>query len=130
MVLQSCHQLLVGTSVVNAWMIFNKYCCAKPIKIRDFRESVRSILVTGKPTEAVTSGKRASKIDGRRAEHTLIKGSKGSNWKRSRKCYNMLATTKGSKVAREKCRRVNTFCNDCEGKSYTFANCFSVTDSK
>ena len=122
-------ELLAGTSVVNAWAIFNKYCCAKPISIIEFRENIASILVTGKPVEAVKSGKRASNIDGKRAQHTLVEGSKGSNRKRCRECYSMLATNEGSNVARAKCRRVNTFCNDCEGKPYLCVNCFSVTHS-
>ena len=58
-------ELLAGTSVVHAWVISHKYCCATPISITDLWENKMSVIVMGKPIEAVKSGKRASNIDGR-----------------------------------------------------------------
>ena len=83
-----------------------------------------------KTTEVVKSGKRALNVNGKRAEHTLIEGSNGSNRKRCRECYSMLATNEDSKVAKAKCCRVNIICDHCEDKPYLCVNCFSVTYSK
>ena len=69
-----------------------------------------------------------SKVSGKRTAHELIEadGPKSKSRKRSRSCYDQLANAEGTKTARSKTRRVNTYCNTCEDKPYLCVSCFNL----
>ena len=53
-------ELLAGTSVVNAWVIYNKYFSQKPVSLLGFQESLILSLLTGSPAENLRPGKKKS----------------------------------------------------------------------
>ena len=125
-------ELLTGTSVVNAWVIYNNYFSAgKKLSITDFKERIATQLITGKDGLQVTSGARHAVAVGKRKEHTLVEASSPSSKcrKRCRECYKMLSVNEGSEIARKKCRRVTTYCGDCEEKPFLCAKCFGINHS-
>ena len=66
-------ELLTGTSVANAWVIYNEYFSSgKKLSITEFKEKVATQLVTGKEEQQVTSGSRHAEVGGKRNEHTLV----------------------------------------------------------
>ena len=125
-------ELLTGTSVVNAWTIYNMYYSAgKDLSITEFKEKIATQLVTGKEGEIVKSGSRSASIGGAGHEHTLVESTGNSkSRKRCRECYKMIAKNEGTDVARKKCRRVKTFCDDCDDKPFMCVSCFGLAHSK
>jgi len=95
-------ELLTGTSVVNAWVLFNKYYSHTSVSITEFREQIAMFLVTGSHTERVKSGRRSQIIEGKRGQHTLIEPPTTKTRKRCHECYKMLSANEGSAVARDR----------------------------
>ena len=69
---QAAFELLLGTAVINSYILFNKFHTNKPISIKKFRESVVLLLLTGEPTENIKIGKDFSPIGGKRSLHVLV----------------------------------------------------------
>ena len=61
--------------------------------------------------------------------YLLKKMGKRDTRKRCRGCYEKISLSEGCKVARNKARRVNTFCNECEGKPHLCITCFAEKHS-
>ncbi|KAF2364254.1 PiggyBac transposable element-derived protein [Trinorchestia longiramus] len=54
-------ELLTGVSIVNAWVLFNKYYCgSRKWSMLNFRESVILSLLTNSPEEVLRPGRRSS----------------------------------------------------------------------
>ena len=51
-------ELIAGTSVVNAWIVYNKYFSKKPVSLLGFQESLTLSLLTGSPQENLRPGKK------------------------------------------------------------------------
>ena len=62
---KAAFELLLGTAVVNLYILFNKFHTNKPISIKKFRESVVLSFLTGKPTENIKIGKDFLPIRGK-----------------------------------------------------------------
>ncbi|XP_068204630.1 piggyBac transposable element-derived protein 4-like [Palaemon carinicauda] len=125
-------ELLLGTAIVNSYILFNKFHTNKPISIKKFRESVVLPLLTGKPTEDIMIGKDFSPIGGKRSLHVLVEldGKCRDVRKRCRGCYELLSKNEGSQIAARKARRVKTVCGQCEGKPHLCPSCFERLHSK
>ena len=122
---KAAFELLLGTSVVNSLILFNKYYATKKLSMNQFRESLVLSLLTGKSKEDIG---RPS-IQGKRSDHVLyeLPGSCRSVRKRCRGCYEVISQNEGSSVAAAKARRVKTVCNQCEGKPHLCPACFERT---
>ena len=123
---KAAFELLLGTSVVNSLILFNKYYATQKLSMKQFRESLVFSILTGKSTECV---RREPSIEGTRSEHALFElpGSSRSVRKRCRGCYDLISQNEGSAVASAKARRVKTVCNQCEGKPHFCLSCFERT---
>lgn len=123
---KAAFELLLGTSVVNACILFNKYHTNKQMSVKNFRESLIQSLLTGKPQEKVSKGRDRSLVSGNRSLHTLIEmdGKCRDTRKRCRGCYESISNAEGSKVAGKKARRVKTYCGKCEDKPFLCPSCF------
>ena len=119
-------EVIAGTSVVNAWVLYNQYYAAKTMSIRNFRESIVLASTRGINEEVSKPGKSSLNILGTlSSEHFLVEV-EGSKWQ-SRKGYDkMLTAFEGSKVARNKARKISTFFNACEGSPYLCIPCFNM----
>ncbi|XP_066974315.1 piggyBac transposable element-derived protein 4-like [Macrobrachium rosenbergii] len=129
---KAAFELLLGTAIVNSYILFNKFHTNKPISIKKFRESVVLSLLTGKPTEDIKIGKDFSPIGGKRSLHVLVEldGKCRDVRKRCRGCYELLSKNEGSQIAARKARRVKTVCGQCEGKPHLCPSCFERLHSK
>ncbi|XP_068235664.1 uncharacterized protein [Palaemon carinicauda] len=122
-------ELLTGTCIVNAWVLYNKYYSpGKPISITDFKQSIVMSFLKGKPEENIKPGPRRSQIEGTQSEHSLTEatGPKAKTRRRCRSCYEILSQNEGISVARKKARRVNTYCENCEGKPFFLSQLFHL----
>lgn len=119
-------ELIAGTSVVNACVLYNKYFSDKPMNLRHFRDSL-VLSLTGSATEILKPGRAASTVAGKRSQHSLeeLAGPKKNTRKRCRGCYEKLSLNEGFQIARNKARRVSTFCEQCDGKPHLCIPCFA-----
>ena len=96
-------ELLLGTSIVNAWVIFNQFCQQRrrKLSILEFKESVAMSLIIGISKEKLNPGSDRSLILGKRIGHEVIEadGPKSKTRKRCRSCYEQIAKAEGSKTA-------------------------------
>lgn len=126
---KAAFELLFGTSITNAYVLFNKYhtSASKSMSIKEFRESLVLSLLTDKPTEEIPVGNQKANIGGIRCEHVLCEsdGKTRDVRKRCRGCYDIISKNEGFKIASSKARRVKTFCNLCEGKPFMCPSCFA-----
>lgn len=123
-------ELIAGTSVVNAWILYNKYLSKKPVSLLNFQESLTLSLLTGSSQEDLRSGKRRVSVGGIRTEHqhylVEAEGPKRTSRKRCVSCYEMISINEGSKVASKKAKKVSTYCQLCEGNPYMCMSCFAT----
>ena len=122
-------ELLTATCVVNSFVLYNKYFCLtkKKFKITEFKENITMSLTGTSICESTSlSSKRAttSKIEGPRTNHQLIENKKIR--KRCVFCYEQIKLNEGLKMARNRTRRVHTFCEDCAGKPFLCVSCFNT----
>ena len=126
-------ELLLGTSMVNAWVLYNKFFQqqGKQMPILDFKESIMMSLVTGTLGMNLKPGPSSSVVSGIRSSHSLVEvdGPKSMKRKRCRGCYEQISAAEGSKVARSKARRISTYCDSCDGKPYLCISCFNMKHS-
>ena len=122
-------ELLTAMCIVNSFVLFNKYFCSpeKKLKITEFKEKLvvsltgNELVETSNPPSSPAS---TSKTGGRRINHQLIEDKKIR--KRCVSCYAQMKQNEGAKVARNKTRRVHTYCEDCDGKPFLCVNCFNL----
>ena len=69
---KAAFELLLGTSVVNACILYNKYHTQKPMPIKAFRESLILHFLTGKSNENLAIGREKCEISETRSEHSLV----------------------------------------------------------
>ena len=91
-------ELITGTSVVNAWVIYNKFIATKKTSLFTFQESLINQLVIGEHNQNVET---VHKEKYSRTHHTLLEagGSKQTSRKRCRGCYETISAHKGAKIA-------------------------------
>ena len=121
-------ELIGGTSVVNAHILYQKYCNGGKMTLRKFTESLILSIFTGDPTEHIRCGKRKQSLNVSSSEiHTLgeADGPKRKSRKRCKGCYEKISINEGFKVAGNKARRVSTFCTACDGKPFYCLPCFN-----
>jgi len=119
-------ELLLGTAVVNSFLLFNKYHAKKTLSMKEFRESLVLSLTTGSPTEKINTGRESLSLGGKRSSHFLVElqGQCRTVRKRCRGCYQILSLNEGSATAASKARRVKTVCNQCDGRPHLCLPCF------
>ena len=118
-------ELTTGTSVVNAWVMYNKFIATKKVSLCTFQESLINSLVIevhDQNPQTVQKQKNTS------TNHTLLEaeGSKRTSRKRCKGCYVTISANKGAKKARTSSKRIATYCNLCEGKPYFCLSCFNL----
>jgi hypothetical protein len=113
-------ELIFGTAIVNAWIIYNSRPNQNRLSITDFRKNLAKSLARIEEVCSTPSTKRNA--------HTFVKPEGSGRKKRNmcRGCYNNLRKTMSSKDAAKKVRRVITFCQDCEGQPGYCLPCFNV----
>ena len=58
--------------------------------------------------------------------NVLSEGNKENNGRKGcRGCYDKISKNENSKIARNKARRVSTYCVQCEGKPHLCITCFA-----
>ncbi|CAH2000212.1 unnamed protein product [Acanthoscelides obtectus] len=131
-------EILLGTCMVNSWVIYYGRN-AKKLSMLQFREKVaRGLLeeedieenikpediAANVPEQRVTKRPRASS---RIAHHKMQKydGTVRMIRKRCTSCYRKLQSTSGVKEARNKAKRVSTFCKDCPEQPTLCLQCFN-----
>ncbi|KAK9739763.1 hypothetical protein QE152_g8718 [Popillia japonica] len=114
-------ELLLGTTVVNSWIIYNMVSSIKP-GITEFRRQLAEQLVTKEVTIVQDLGPIP-----RKRLHAFIKPEgPGRKPRRScQGCYQDLRKTMGSRDADRKVRRIAIFCNDCPDKPAFCLACFN-----
>lgn len=125
-------ELILGTAVVNSFLIFNKYHAKKTLSMKEFRESLVLSLTTGIPTEKISIGRESLSLGGKRSSHFLVElqGQCRTARKRCRGCYQTLSLNEGSVTAAAKARRVKTVCNQCDGSPHMCIPCFERIHSE
>ncbi|XP_064090806.1 piggyBac transposable element-derived protein 4-like [Macrobrachium nipponense] len=120
-------EFIAGTSIVNAWVLYNKYFAVKKMSLRAFKESIVLFYTSSIMKEKNKPGKSSMNISGK-SSHCLkeAEGQKRKTRKRCRGCYEMLAANEGSKVAKIKSRKVSTYCDSCDGTPYLCLSCFNL----
>lgn len=119
-------ELLLGLTVVNAWVLYKRATNSK-IKIRAFREMLVSDLLDIK--HEVTERPRNSLP----LSHFLITRMDATGKKLRRKCtgcYTTMQKELGRKEARNKAKMVFTFCELCPGQPQMCLPCFNKTHIK
>ena len=116
-------EFITGTSVVNAWVLYNKIS-PKKIKIRQFKDCIVENLMKRDETPETSAVEECIVPN----SHVLQEapGPKRVTRKRCRSCYDILSQNEGVKKARASARKVNTFCAACEGKPYLCISCFNL----
>lgn len=120
-------ELLLGTSVVNAWVLF-KHITKQKIHISDFRETLTENLMSiQRHKQKVGPTTSAS------SHHILSERINADGKKIRRKCspcYAYLQRNKGRKEARNRSKMVYTYCNMCSGQPQLCLKCFNITHKK
>ena len=115
-------EIITGMSIVNAHVLYKKYFADAPMSIRHFRESL-ALSLTGIVEKNIRPGRPRAVIQGKSHPHMLVEGERGKR-KRCLGCYEKLSSNENSKVARNKARRVTTYCNLCESNPHLCISCF------
>uniref|UniRef100_T1I3L1 DDE_Tnp_1_7 domain-containing protein n=1 Tax=Rhodnius prolixus TaxID=13249 RepID=T1I3L1_RHOPR len=112
-------ELLFGTSLVNAWVLYNTISINTKIGITEFRRILTHSLAENKLEDKSPSNKRA---------HTFIKPEGPGRKKRKAcvGCYKLLCETMSSREADKQVRRIISFCQECEGQPGYCLNCFNL----
>uniref|UniRef100_A0A1B6MJH2 PiggyBac transposable element-derived protein 4 C-terminal zinc-ribbon domain-containing protein n=1 Tax=Graphocephala atropunctata TaxID=36148 RepID=A0A1B6MJH2_9HEMI len=129
-------EILLGTCVVNSLVIFND--AREPNRKWDmlrFREElIKKLVLSSNPvptpdeTPVRVPPNAALRVQGRQQlKHCLTKrdGLAHSSRKRCRSCYEGLVDEHGTKEARKKAKRVNTYCATCPDEPSMCLQCFN-----
>ena len=116
-------ELLLGISMVNAWVVY-KHVTKKTIKIRTFREEVvKDLLQVRGSNEEPCVARSTSRI------HHLVQRIDGEGKKMRRKCsacYAKMQRESGREVARKQAKMVYTYCSYCPGSPQMCLECFNL----
>ena len=119
-------ELLLGTSVVNACILYNELCVRKGrnvVSIVEFREKIIESLLVGQdcavpvePSNKHFLRETAEKEHGKRSDRRKRRYCMG--------CYNRLTEAQGRAVAKKKAKRVVTDCAGCPNNPRFCFDCF------
>lgn len=114
-------ELLLNTSVVNAWVMYQEVTGNK-ISIITFRKKL-AVSLTQCPQEetsqsAPTNTRSRHQLEEKQGEVHKVR-------KFCKKCYEINAKKFGRKIARNCTKKVVTFCNTCKGKPHLCLKCFN-----
>lgn len=117
-------ELLLNTAIVNTWVMFTETCNSK-ISIVEFRKSLVEYLTSSfAPQE-----NEHRELDSRpkRLKHELkTKSGKVRNTRRfCIQCYKDMVQQFGRKVAKNKAKKVNTYCTQCEAEPHMCLPCYN-----
>lgn len=119
-------ELLLGTAIVNAWVVY-KYISGKKITIIRFRENLIEEILQ------LESAERPEKAKKSKTKTHLIKQRIDETGKKIRRkccsCYSKAQHELGRKEARKKSKMVFTFCSDCPGSPQLCLDCFNSKHS-
>ena len=89
-------ELITGTSVVNAWVMYNKFIATKKVSLFTFQESLINDLVFEVHDQ---NPQTVQKQKYTRTNHTLLEaeGSKRTSRKRCKGCYEIISANEGEK---------------------------------
>lgn len=117
-------ELLLGTAVVNSWIVFNKLGTTK-LGITEFRRKLADELISTSTNEPVRDVGPAQVP--KKRTHTFVKP-EGPGRKKKKvctSCYRTLRNTLSSREADRKVRRVTSFCQDCPNMPGFCLQCFN-----
>ncbi|CAK9821241.1 PiggyBac transposable element-derived protein 4 [Anthophora retusa] len=115
-------ELFLNTSVINAWILFNTQQHSS-ISIVEFRKRLVNYLCYCEDNNNNLSPEIA-KTSRKRHEIKKQKGKAVNVRKRCASCYKKNVKQYGTEVARQKTKRVVTFCSDCPNKPFLCIPCF------
>ncbi|CAK1587948.1 unnamed protein product [Parnassius mnemosyne] len=111
-------ELILNTAVVNAWIMFCENTTQQGIV--EFRRQLVEYLVDSGKNESIS--KRPKRL-----KHTLK--AKEGKVRQSRRfcveCYKTSVTTFGSRLAKNKAKKVATYCPECPGLPHYCLQCFN-----
>lgn len=115
-------ELLLNTAVVNARVLYEA-TTKKKIPIIEFRRKLSQQMIDTNPRDGATSNIPCRP---KRIKHSLVKA--GGKAAKTRKfcvgCYKNNSQTHGRKIAKNKTKKVTTFCSVCPDKPYLCRSCF------
>ncbi|XP_046686364.1 piggyBac transposable element-derived protein 4-like [Homalodisca vitripennis] len=120
--------LLLGTCVVNALVLHNKYslnqknCC-----MLTFREKILRNLLEGENVGALVQTPQDGRQGTKKLKHVLSKreGTARETRKRCVSCYSKMKEERGAKAARTYAKRVSTYCKGCDETPTMCLECFN-----
>lgn len=117
-------EVILGTSVVNAWIVYNMLAPTK-LGIAEFRKQLAELLMKPQPETPELIVRPGTP---KKRPHTFTKPEGPGRKKRKvcRGCYKQLRETGStSREADKKVRRVISFCHDCPGQPGYCLTCFN-----
>jgi hypothetical protein len=115
-------EFILGTTVVNAWVIYNQFA-NKKTKMTKFREDIIRALFAEKDNEDGVPERQV------RSSHKFLKrdGLAVKTRKYCKGCYNKKIKNKSSKNL---VKKVNTYCSDCDDEPHFCLPCFNAFHHK
>ena len=117
-------ELILGISVVNAWILYEK-ASQKKHKIRNFKEELAGAML--KLSNNNREQQRSSmRLD---AVHHLVKrvNSTGKPMRRyCNSCYKRVKEESGREMAQKTAKQANTYCDQCIGQPHLCLSCFNA----
>lgn len=117
-------ELMLNTSVVNTWVMYTENSNIK-ISIVEFRKLLVEYLTSSYDTQQ----NEPIPLDPRpkRLKHELkTKSGKVRNTRRfCVQCYKNMVQQFGRKLAKNKAKKVNTYCAQCDGEPHICLSCFN-----
>ncbi len=112
-------EMLLHMAVTNSWIVYQEVC-GKTVSILEFRENLIKGLLKITPEVEEVSRPRAS-------IHKLhqVEGTRYSNRRQCRGCYQTLSKKFGTQYARNRAKKVVTYCPECPNEPFYCLNCFN-----
>ena len=118
-------ELILGISVVNAWILYKK-ASLKQHKICNFKEELAGLMLK----LSINNGEQQRSSMTLRAAHHLLKRV-NSNGKPMRRycssCYKKVKEESGREIARKTAKQTNTYCDKCNGQPQLCLSCFNAS---
>lgn len=117
-------EILLNTAIVNAWIVFTETRNTK-MSIVEFRKSLVEYLTCSSDSQQNESVVMVHRP--KRLKHELqTKSGKVRNTRRfCVQCYKDMVKQFGRKQAKNKAKKVNTFCAQCDGEPHICLTCFN-----
>lgn len=114
-------ELLLNTAVVNAWVMYNENKQSKS-SIVDFRRALINYLTRPADSQEIIINERPKRL-----KHVLkLKEGKVRDTRRfCVQCYKDSVQEFGRKVAKNKAKKVSTYCVQCKGEPHFCLKCFN-----